>query len=143
MMMMEAKMSDTTPKLFCFFVHRQLRYGHNWCLLSTLMSNDNIYPGFSTDHMSHLHHEYIKVGLRELEDILNNDLSTQMHKVKPRNPKKRQVTSEGVTIQGLCDIVYINLSIPLTLAEKKNKVLKKTPKPIKYAFLVAIDVLSR
>ena len=88
-------------------------------------------------------HENIKVGLRELEDILNNDLSTQMQKVKPRNPKMRHVTSEGVTIQGLCDIVYINLSIPLTLAEKKNKVLKKTPKPIKYAFLVAIDVLSR
>ena len=88
-------------------------------------------------------HENIEIGLRELEDILNNDLSRQMQKVKPRNPKVRHVTSEGVTIQGLCDVVYINLSIPLTLEERKNKVLKKKPKPLKYAFLVAIDVLSR
>ena len=66
------------------------------------------------------HAPEINVSLGELKNILNNDLSRQMQSVKPRNPKMRHVTSDGVTIQGLVDIVYINLTKPQTLAEKKN-----------------------
>ena len=76
---------------------------------------------------------------------MNNDLSRQMQSVKPQNPKMHHVTSAGVSIQGLVDIVYINLTKHQTLAEKKNPRSRrhKDTEPHKYAFLMAIDVLSR
>ena len=85
-------------------------------------------------------HELIDISSKELKEILKNDLERQMQSVKPRNPKMRHVTSIGVTVQGQVDVVFVNLSIPPTLAEKERG---KGPETLKYAFLVNIDVLSR
>ena len=64
-------------------------------------------------------HAKIEISLKDLEAILNNDLTTQMSKVKPLNPKMRHVISTGVTVQGQVDVVFVHLIKHQTLAEKK------------------------
>ena len=82
----------------------------------------------------------INIGLRELENILDKDLSYQMSKVKPKNPNKRRIVSNGVTISGQVDTAFIHLKIPRNLAAK-TKDPKGSARILDYKFLMAIEVL--
>ena len=84
----------------------------------------------------------IDIGLRELEDILEKDLSYQMSKVRGKNPNKRRIVSNGVTISAQVDTAFIHLKIPRNLAaQKKNP--KGSARILDYKFLATIDVMSR